>query len=82
MTAKADSLRSEVLALPDAERAGLAIDLLDSFDDRPAEANQGELDRIWADESARRALQIDSGEVVTDSWDDVLAKVADARRDR
>jgi hypothetical protein len=82
MTAKADALRSEVLALPEAARAELAIELIDSLDDRPVEADQAELDRIWADETARRSRQIDSGEVVTDSWDDVLAKVDQARRVR
>lgn len=82
MTAQTDALRSEVLALPEAARAQLAVELLDSLDDRPVETDQGELDRLWADETARRARQIDSGEVTTDSWDDVLAKVEQARRAR
>lgn len=68
--------------MPEAARAQLAVDLLDSLDDRPVETDQEELDRIWADETARRARQIDSGEVTTDSWDDVLAKVDEARRAR
>jgi putative addiction module component (TIGR02574 family) len=80
MTARTDALRSEVLALPEADRAQLAVELLDSLDDRPIEADLAELDRLWADETARRAQQIDSGEVTT--WDDVLAKVDDARRTR
>lgn len=82
MTAQTDALRSEVLALPEAARAQLAVELLDSLDDRPVETDQAELDRLWADEAARRARQIDSGEVTTDSWDDVLAKVDQARRAR
>ncbi len=82
MTAQTDALRSEVLALPEAARAQLAVELLDSLDDRPVETDQAELDRLWADETARRASQIDSGEVTTDSWDDVLAKVEQARRAR
>lgn len=82
MTAQADALRSEVLALPEAARARLAVELLDSLDDRPVEADQTEPDRIWADDAARRAQQIDSGEVTPDSWDDVLAKVDEARRSR
>ena len=72
MTAKTDALRSEVLALPEAARAQLAVALLDSLDDRPVETEQAELDQLWADEAARRAGQIDSGAVTTDSWDDVL----------
>lgn len=82
MTARADALRSEVLALPEAARARLVIELLDSLDDRPVEADQAELDRIWADETTRRARQIDTGEVTTDSWDDVVSKVEQARRAR
>ena len=80
MNARAEALRSELLALPEAERAGLIIDLLDSLDDRPVEEDSAELDRIWADETARRAAQIDSGAVKTDSWDDLMEKVAQARR--
>lgn len=82
MTAKADALRSEVLALPEAARAELVIELLDSLDERPFEIDQAELDRVWADETDRRARQIDSGDVATDSWDDVLAKVDHSRRVR
>jgi hypothetical protein len=82
MNARADALRSEVLALPEAARAQLVIELLDSLDDRPVEADQAELDRIWADETARRARQIDTGEVTTDSWDDIVTKVEQARRAR
>ena len=55
MTAQTDALRSEVLALPEAERAQLAVELLDSLDNRPVETDRTELDRIRADETARRA---------------------------
>lgn len=80
MNAKADAMRSEVLALPEVERAGLIFDLLDSLDDRPTESDQAELDSVWADETARRANQIDLGELATDSWDDVMDKVVESRR--
>jgi hypothetical protein len=80
MNARAEALRSELLALPEAERARLSIDLLDSLDDRPVAEDSAELDRIWAEETARRAAQIDSGAVKMDSWDDLTAKVAEARR--
>lgn len=76
----ANAVRSEVLALPEAERAELIFDLLDSLDDRPVEGDQAELDRMWADQTARRSSQIDSGELATDSWDDVMDKVVEARR--
>ena len=75
-------MRSEVLALSEAERAELIFDLLDSLDDRPTESVPGELDRVWASETARRARQIDSGEVATDSWGVVIDKVAESRRVR
>jgi hypothetical protein len=60
----------------------LVIDLLDSLDDRPVEDDDDELTRIWAEETARRAAQIDSGEATVHSWDDVLEQVAEARRRR
>lgn len=75
-------MRSEVLALSEAERAALIFDLLDSLDDRPVDDDQAELERVWADETARRANQIDSGEIATQSWDDVMNKVVQARRVR
>ena len=75
-------MRDAALALSESERAGLVIDLLDSLDDRPVEGDQDELVRVWAAETARRATQIDSGDVVTQSWDDVLAQVAVSRHRR
>jgi len=58
MSSRADGLRAEVLALSESERSNLAIVLLDSLDDRPVEADRVALDRVWADEVARRAAQI------------------------
>lgn len=75
-------MRSEVLALPDNDRAELVIDLLDSLDDRPSELDQPALDDIWAVETANRAAQLESGEAVTVSWDEVLTRVAESRRRR
>lgn len=72
-------MRSEALALSEAERAELIVDLLDSLDDRPLASDEDDIERIWAEETTRRAAQIDSGEVVTDSWEDVLARVDRAR---
>ena len=66
----------------EAARAQLAVELLDSLDDRPGETDREEFDRIWADETARRARQMYPGEVTTDAWDDVLAKADQARRAR
>ena len=64
MNARAEALRSELLALPEAERAGLIIDLLDSLDDRPVEEDSAELDRDLGgrDRSASRPDRFGSGE--------------------
>jgi len=82
VNANVHAMRTEMLALPEAERAELVLDLLDSLDDRPFESDRAEVERVSADETARRANQIDSGELVTDSWDDVMDKVAESRRIR
>ena len=50
---------SAVLALPRAERAKLAQDLLRSLD----ESQDADLDAAWAVEIARRAREISSGTV-------------------
>ncbi len=76
MSPRAIELRDEVLALPPEDRAGLVIDLLDSLDDRPRAADAAQLADVWADEVARRAAQIDAGQVDLDSWDDLMGKVA------
>ncbi len=80
MNARADELRSEVLALPDDVRAELIVGILDSLDDRLVVDDQDDLDRVWAAETSRRAEQVESGEVAMDSWDDLLRKASDARR--
>jgi putative addiction module component (TIGR02574 family) len=80
MNARAQALRSELLALPEAERAELIVDLLDSLDDARSRRTRTELHRIWAEETSRRAAQIDFGAVKPESWDDLMAKVAEARR--
>jgi len=82
MNQRADELRSEVLALPDEVRSELIIGILDSLDDRLVADDQADLDQVWATEAARRAAQIESGGVSTDSWDDLLTKAAEARRTR
>ncbi len=52
-----ESLRSEVLSLPQDERAELAQDLMASFD-APADADAAE---AWDKEILRRLAEIDSG---------------------
>lgn len=50
-------IETEALSLPVDDRANLAHLLLLSLD----EISEPEFDRLWGDESARRAVQIDDG---------------------
>ena len=52
-------IESEVLALPLEQRASLARRLLLSLE----EATDAEFDRLWGEESARRAAELDCGSV-------------------
>lgn len=69
-----DSIRGDVLALSAEDRAELAAALLDSLGPEP-EADQDEVDGVWAVELERRAAALDSGEDPGVSWDDALAEV-------
>ena len=66
----------------EAERAEIVVELLSTLGMPGEDADPAELDRIWVEESERRAQQIASGVVRTESWDDVLQRVTDARRSR
>ena len=63
-------LEREALKLPAEERARLARELLSSLDELP----EAEVDRLWLQEAGRRAGQIDAGEVVLVSGDEVDRK--------
>ena len=63
-------IESEILALPVEQRASLAQRLLLSLD----EATDAEFDRLWGEESARRAAELDSGSVQAIPGDVVAAK--------
>lgn len=52
-------IEAEALALPPEARASLAHRLLLSLED----VSEPEFDRIWGEESARRAAEIDTGRV-------------------
>ena len=64
------TLQKAALRLPADERAALAEKLLSSLDE-PSEA---ELERTWLAEAARRARELDRGEVRPISADDVRRK--------
>lgn len=53
------SLEKQALSLPAPDRARLAQRLLESLDD----LSDSEREKLWLDEAARRAAQLDSGEV-------------------
>jgi putative addiction module component (TIGR02574 family) len=63
-------LEREALKLPADDRARLARELLNSLDDMP----EAEVDRLWLEESGRRATQIDAGEVELVSSEEVDRK--------
>ena len=64
------TLQEAALSLPPDERAALAEKLLSSLDE-PSEA---ELERIWLSELARRARELDCGDVQAISEKDVQQK--------
>ncbi len=65
-----ETLEREALQLSTEERAHLATELLESLDELPP----GDLDKLWLEEAARRAAQIDSGEVELISAEEVDRK--------
>jgi Putative addiction module component len=54
-----DTIRSEALKLPLKSRGHLASDLLKSLED----FDRRESEKLWLDEAAKRAVEIDSGAV-------------------
>ncbi len=63
-------LESEVLSLPVQERAALVQRLLLSLE----EISEPEFDRLWGEESARRAAELDAGKVQAISGEEVAKK--------
>jgi putative addiction module component (TIGR02574 family) len=64
-------LLREASELPEADRAELAGQLLESLHGEPDEG----VEAAWAEEIERRIRQIDSGEVKTIPWAEVRAKL-------
>lgn len=54
-----DTIRAEALKLPLKSRGHLASDLLKSLED----FDRTESEKLWLDEAAKRAVEIDSGAV-------------------
>ena len=68
---KPSAIEEEALHLPVKERARLAHRLLESLDDLP----ESDSDRLWADEAARRAKEIDDGKVELVSAEELEQRV-------
>lgn len=64
-------LLSEVLDLPEHERAEIAAKLLESLDPDDTE----DVDGAWAVEIERRCAALDSGEAVTSDWEEFRARI-------
>jgi hypothetical protein len=65
-----DTVEREALKLSEAERARLARELLDSLEHVPPQ----NVERLWLDEAATRASQIDAGAVDLVDGEDVERK--------
>jgi putative addiction module component (TIGR02574 family) len=64
-------LETELLSLPSDARAALAHKLLQSLED----VSEDEFDRLWGEESARRAAEVDSGRAQAVPAEEVAQKV-------
>jgi putative addiction module component (TIGR02574 family) len=58
------TLLSEVLDLPEQDRAEVAARILESLE----ETQDAGVDEAWARELERRSAAVDSGQVVTSDW--------------
>ena len=71
----------EALALPVAERADVAAELLASLDDAKAD-NPAEVEAAWAAEIERRARRVLAGESAGIPWEEVRRRAEAALRQR
>lgn len=74
----AKRLLKEALALPDAERAELAAELMASFDGPP----DPDVEAAWATEIERRAAKVLSGESQGVPWDEVRERIERELREK
>ena len=70
MSKGADQLFEEAQALPDEERAILALQLLDSVGEP-----QPEIERAWRDEVRRRLENVDAGHATATPWDEAKRRI-------
>ncbi len=70
MSQRADKLFEDAQALPDEERAILALQLLDSVGE-----GEPEIERAWRDEVRRRLADIDAGGAKLTPWDEARQRI-------
>ncbi len=70
MSEVADQLFEDAQALPDEERAILALQLLDSVGEPEAE-----IERAWRDEVRQRVADIDAGRAKLAPWDEARRRI-------
>jgi len=76
MTAQAEALLREALALPDEDRADVAAELLASLD-APAADDPETVQSLWSQELERRAKRVLSGEATGEDWSSVRQRLDD-----
>jgi len=76
MTAQAQALLREALALPDEDRADVAAKLLASLD-APATDDPETVQSLWSQELERRAKRVLSGDATGEDWSSVRQRLAD-----
>jgi putative addiction module component (TIGR02574 family) len=70
MSQPADKLFEEARALPEEERALLALQLLDSVGEP-----ETEIERAWRDEVRQRLADIDGGRTALAPWDEARRRI-------
>ena len=74
MTAMADKLLQDALALPEKERAEIAARLIESLD-IGQEGEAAEVEVAWAAEIERRCAALDADTTGTTSWDELRRQI-------
>ena len=76
MTQQTTELLQKALTLSEEERADLACSLIDSLDTTVDEGAE----KVWDEEIARRAADLDSGKAKTVPWEAVRGKISSRLR--
>ena len=76
MVIHSEDLRREPLALPAAERADLAAELLVSLE-APTDEDPSVIRSSWASEIEQRARRVLAGEAASQDWTTVRQRLAD-----